>query len=45
MYKTRAERLNKLQSAMRSQEHKLEDMDAAMKKITVWADRERNGGI
>ena len=35
MYKTRTERLNKLQSAMRSQEQKLEDVDAAMKKITV----------
>ena len=35
VYKTRTERLSKLQSAMRSQEHKLEDVDAAMKKITV----------
>ena len=35
MYKAKAERLGKLQSAMKSQEHKLEDVDAAMKKIAV----------
>ena len=35
VFKTKAERLNSLQSAMRTQEHKLEDVDAAMKKITV----------
>ena len=45
MFKTRADRLNKLQSAMKSQEHKLEDVDAAMKKITVLGGREgREGG-
>ena len=35
VYKAKAERLGKLQSAMKSQEHKLEDVDAAMKKIAV----------
>ena len=35
VFKTKAERLSKLQSAMKSQEHKLEDVDAAMKKIAV----------
>ena len=44
VYKTRTERLSKLQSAMRSQEHKLEDVDAAMKKITVWEGERREGG-
>ena len=46
MYKTRTERLSKLQSAMRSQEHKLEEVDAAMKKITVWGGEggRREGG-
>jgi hypothetical protein len=34
VFKTKAERLSSLQSAMRTQEHKLEDIDAAMKKIT-----------
>ena len=42
VYKTKAERLSSLQSAMRTQEHKLEDIDAAMKKITVsWGEGRR----